>query len=267
MSAKGHEVRRPAVAGLFYPDDPAQLRADVDALLADAAACGVHPPPKAMIAPHAGYMYSGPVAATAYACLRGVSEKITRVVLLGPAHRVYVDGIAATSAHAYETPLGEVPVDQDAVRSLLDLPQVRIYDAAHAPEHSLEVQLPFLQRVLGRFTLVPLVVGEASAGEIGEVIERLWGGDETLIVVSSDLSHYLPYEAARRLDAKTAQLVTEMRHADLESEQACGVYPVTGLLAVAPKHGLRAELVDLRNSGDTAGSKDKVVGYGSFLFR
>lgn len=266
MSAKG-DIRKPAVAGMFYPDDPAQLRADVDALLADAAACGVHPPPKAIIVPHAGYMYSGPVAATAYASLRGVSKQVTRVVLLGPAHRVYVDGIAVTSARAYETPLGEIPVDQDAVRSLLDLPQVRIFDAAHVPEHSLEVQLPFLQRVLGRFSLVPLVVGEASAGEIGEVIDRLWGDDETLIVVSSDLSHYLPYEAARAADTKTAQLVTEMRYAELESDQACGVYPVTGLLAVAPKYGLRAELVDLRNSGDTAGAKNKVVGYGSFLFR
>lgn len=268
MSANNADIRKPAVAGLFYPADPAALRAQVDAMLAEAAAHGVHPPPKAVIAPHAGYVYSGPVAATAYASLRAAAGKIKRVVLLGPAHRVYVDGIAATSARAYLTPFGEVPIDQGAVRSLLELPGVKVFDAAHAPEHSLEVHLPFLQRVLGSdFSLVPLVVGEASPPEVAAVLERVWGGAETLVVVSSDLSHYLPYGEARRVDEATTRAVSELRYADLDPDHACGAYPIRGLLAAAAKHGLHAELVDLRNSGDTAGPKDKVVGYGAFLFR
>lgn len=267
MSAHALEIREPAVAGLFYPANPVKLRADVDAMLAEAAARGVHPPPKALIAPHAGYVYSGPVAATAYVSLRAVATKIRRVVLLGPAHRVYVDGLAATAARAYRTPLGDVPVDRDAVEALLDLPQVAIFDAAHVPEHSLEVHLPFLQRVLDEFRIVPLVVGDAAPAEVGAVLDRLWGGEETLIVISSDLSHYLPYAEARQVDTHTAKLVTALQYADVEGEQACGAYPIRGLLAVATRHGLRAELVDLRNSGDTAGPKDRVVGYGAFLFR
>lgn len=261
-------VRLPAVAGLFYPDDPAELRALLAEYL-DAAEEreDIPPAPKAMVVPHAGYIYSGPVAASAYVALKPAAAKIERVVLLGPAHRVAVNGLAVPSATAFRTPLGDVPIDRDAVAKALTLPQVKVNDRAHAPEHSLEVHLPFLQTLLPRFALVPFVVGDAAPAEVGEVIELLWGGDETLVVVSSDLSHYLDYATARRVDSVTAQAIEQLRPADVGYEQSCGRNPINGLLAVAPAHGLHVQTVDLRNSGDTAGDRNRVVGYGSFLFR
>ncbi len=258
-------VRAPAVAGAFYPADPAVLHEEVQSFLAGVAPPAA-PPPKALIVPHAGYIYSGPVAASAYARLRPLAGRIRRVVLLGPAHRVPFVGIAAPEAEYFDTPLGRVHVDQQAVEALADLPFVGRSDLPHAPEHSLEVQLPFLQEVLGDFELVPLVVGQATPEQVAAVLERLWDGDETLIVVSSDLSHYLPYEQARDIDQRTSQAIAELRDEAIDHEQACGATPVRGLLQAARRHGLRAEVVDLRNSGDTAGPRDQVVGYGAYVF-
>ncbi len=256
-------VRPAAVAGYFYPDDPATLARTVKTLLAEAKAEG--PAPKAMIAPHAGYVYSGPVAATAYRRLAALAGKITRVVLIGPAHRVALRGLAVSSADSFATPLGEVPVDREAVAKLLTLPYVKVMDEAHAPEHSLEVHLPFLQSLFPDFSLVPIVAGEATPDQVAQALDLLWGGPETLVVVSSDLSHYLDYETARRIDAVTSEAIEELRYGDIGYDQACGRVPITGLLALARKRGLTCQAVDVRNSGDTAGSKDSVVGYGSYL--
>jgi AmmeMemoRadiSam system protein B len=248
---------------MFYPGDPQALSAAVSAMLRLAPAARLRP--KALIVPHAGYIYSGPVAAHAYALLEALRGTVSRVVLFGPTHRVYVRGLAVPSAASFATPLGEVPLDREAIDTALRLPQVRTSDEAHALEHSLEVQLPFLQSVLGEFRLAPFAVGEASGAAVAEVMDALWGGDETLIVVSSDLSHYHAYAAAQRLDRQTADDVLQLRPLE-DFEQACGALPINGLIEAAPRHGLSAHLLDLRNSGDTAGDKSRVVGYGSFAF-
>lgn len=257
-------VRHPAVAGMFYPAEARSLRAEVDAYLA-AAAAPAGRPPKALIAPHAGYVYSGPVAAHAYRCLQPVADRITRVVALAPAHRLPFYGLAIPGADEFLTPLGRIPVDRAALRSVADLPQVQDLDAAFDGEHALEVHLPFLQEVLPRFSLVPFIVGEATAEQVAEVLDRLWGGDETLIVVSSDLSHYLDYAAAQARDARTTRLI-EALDPSVGYHDACGRNPVNGLLLAARRHGLNAQTVDLRNSGDTAGPRDRVVGYGAYVF-
>lgn len=260
-------VRTPEVAGLFYPADESTLSRMVARLLKEAPeppAQGL--PPKALIAPHAGYVYSGPVAALVYARLHPFRESFRRVVLLGPAHRYPFRGLAASSASAFETPLGSVPVDEAARARALDLPAVRLLDEAHEGEHSLEVHLPFLQVVLGEFTVLPLVVGEASHEDVAEVLRELWGGEETLVVISSDLSHFLSYERAGRLDEATARSIEVLRPEEIRHDQACGRIPLGGLLIRAREEGLEVERVDLRNSGDTAGPRDRVVGYGSFLF-
>lgn len=256
-------VRPPAVAGLFYPDDPRVLRAMIEDYLAAAPKDGGVP--KAIIAPHAGYVYSGPIAAAAYARLRPASGKIKRVVLLGPAHRVGFRGLALSSAASFVTPLGVIALDREAAAELTKLPQVKVLDAAHDREHSLEVHLPFLQEVLGDFRLVPLVVGEATPAEVGEVLERLWGGPDTLIVISSDLSHYHDYETARSMDRATSNAIERLRYEDIGCADACGCVPVSGLLHVARKLGLHASTLDLRNSGDTAGPRGQVVGYGAYV--
>ncbi|HRE55506.1 MAG TPA: AmmeMemoRadiSam system protein B [Candidatus Competibacter sp.] len=260
-----HTVRTPAVAGLFYPADTAELHAQVRHFLTEVEA-PAGSPPKAIIAPHAGYIYSGPVAASAYARLQAARGLIARVLLLGPSHRVGFRGIAASAMTAFETPLGSIPVDQEAVTAARQLPDVGVLEQAHAREHSLEVHLPFLQEVLGSFSLVPLVVGEARPSQVGQVLETLWGGPETLIVISSDLSHYLDYQNARQLDQATSKAIEALRFEDISYEQACGRNPVNGLLWVARRKNLQVETLDLRNSGDTAGSRDQVVGYGAYAF-
>jgi AmmeMemoRadiSam system protein B len=257
-------LRPAAVAAMFYPESAAVLARHVAQLLA-AAPQELPQRPKALIVPHAAYIYSGAVAASAYAPLAALRDSVRRIVLLGPTHRLAISGVAVPSSSAFATPLGNVPVDQEALAALADLTQVVVNDAAHAQEHALEVQLPFLQTVFGEFSLVPLAVGQASPEHVAEVLERLWGGDETLIVVSSDLSHYLPYAAARQIDAQTAQHIVDLEPM-LHHQQACGALPVNGLLLAARRHGLRAQLIDLRNSGDTAGDKARVVGYGAFAF-
>jgi AmmeMemoRadiSam system protein B len=238
---------------MFYPADPGELRRMIEGFLA-AAKPGPHP--KAIIAPHAGYIYSGPVAGSVYKRINPAG--ISRVVLIGPSHRVPLRGLAASGAPAWRTPLGEVSVARPNF--------VPISDAAHAQEHSLEVQVPFLQTVLGDFTLLPLVAGEASAEEVAEVLEKCWGGPETLIVISSDLSHYENYKTARAMDTAASEAILAFNERGLEYDNACGLVPICGLLHLAKKKGMRAELVDLRSSGDTAGPRDQVVGYGAFAF-
>jgi hypothetical protein len=259
------EIRPPAVAGAFYPAAPEVLSRDVAALLETSPVSPETVVPKALIAPHAGYIYSGPIAAQAYARLGPARGRIKRVVLLGPAHRVPVDGLALPGVLGLQTPLGVVPVDREAVRSISSLPQVSESRDVHAQEHSLEVHLPFLQAVLGAVAVVPLVVGHASAAEVAEVLDRLWGGDETLIVISSDLSHYLSYDQAQATDRDTVRAIL-LRQPQLNHFQACGATPVNGLLTVALRRGLTSELFDLRNSGDTAGDRSRVVGYTSIGF-
>jgi hypothetical protein len=258
-------IRPAAVAGLFYPGEPVALRQALADLLSKAATAGPSSRPKALIVPHAGYVYSGPVAASAYARLAGLRGRIRRVVLLGPTHRVYIKGLALPEADRFATPLGEVELDREGMQQLKDLPQVVSSAAAHAMEHSLEVQLPFLQTVLGDFQLLPLAVGEASAAEVAEVLERLWGGEETLIVISSDLSHFLPDALARRVDGGTVDAILAL-DSQLSHEQACGATPVNGLLLAARTHGLHPEALDVRNSSDTAGDPERVVGYAAFAF-
>jgi MEMO1 family protein len=259
-------IRPAAVAGMFYPEAPWVLSAQVRAYL-ERAADGAESVawPKALIVPHAGYIYSGAIAASAYARLSAAAHVIRRVVLFGPAHRAWLRGLALPAADAFATPLGNVTVDRDAPDCALALPQVCTSDSAHALEHSLEVQLPFLQRVLQDFRVVPFAVGEATAAEVAEVIDLLWGGPETLIIVSSDLSHYRAYTEAREIDRSTANAVLALSPT-LASEQACGAIPINAFLMVARRRGLRAKLLDLRNSGDTAGDKSRVVGYASFAF-
>jgi AmmeMemoRadiSam system protein B/AmmeMemoRadiSam system protein A len=259
-------TRPAAVAGMFYPDDPIELERTLTALLASAGVAAPSRPPKALIVPHAGYIYSGPVAATAYAQLAALRGRIRRVVLLGPTHRVYVRGLALPEADRFATPLGEIQLDREAMQGLADLPQVTRSAAAHQMEHSLEVQLPFLQQVLGDFMLLPLAVGEATADEVAAVLEKVWGGDETLIVISSDLSHFLPDALARKVDGGTVDAILAL-NPHLNHEQACGATPVNGLLLAARKHGLHPVALDVRNSSDTAGDPDRVVGYAAFAFQ
>ena len=257
-------IRPPAVAGRFYPAAPDRLRAAVAELLA-----GVPPSagraPKALIAPHAGYAYSGEVAAAAFATLRD-ARGIERVVVIGPAHYVPVAGVAVPTADAFETPLGRVPVDRQALATIADLQFVAPADGAHAPEHALEVELPFLQAVFEDFAIVPLLVGDAVAEQIADVLRRLWGGPETVVVVSSDLSHFHDDRTARRLDAATAAAIERGDWARLGPSDACGFLPIAGLLMEARQRGLAARRLDLRNSGDTAGDRASVVGYGAWTF-
>jgi len=221
--------------------------------------------PKALIVPHAGYIYSGAIAASAYATLRPIATHIHRVILLGPAHRVMVRGLALPASDAFDTPLGKVMLDTAAVNAITHMPQITINELAHSQEHSLEVQLPFLQSMLPDFTLLPLAVGTASSEEVAEVLDTLWGGDETLIVISSDLSHHLPYAIAQRVDGKTVSSILKLRQ-PIKHDHACGGTPISGLIVAALKHSLTPRLLDLRNSGDTAGSRDKVVGYAAIAF-
>ncbi|MGH8313450.1 MAG: AmmeMemoRadiSam system protein B, partial [Gammaproteobacteria bacterium] len=255
-----HDVRAPAVAGLFYPGDAGALRAQLAQMLAENPAPGT--PPKALIAPHAGYVYSGAIAARAYNRLAPCAGTIQRVVLLGPAHRVTLHGLALPAADVFRTPLGDIKLDRDALTLLAGLPQVTRSGAAHHQEHSLEVHLPFLQTLLENFTLVPLLVGWAHTHDTASVLDLLWGDEETLIVISSDLSHYHDYATAQRLDADTARRI-EACQFPIPDEQACGAYPINGLLSVAQARHLRVERLDLRNSGDTTGDKRRVVGYGA----
>ena len=260
-------VRPVAVAGMFYPDDPSELHAAVTQYLSDAQSNAKirRWTPKAIIVPHAGYIYSAIVAAPAYDTLRGIAGRIRRVVLLGPNHRVPLKKIAAPSVDAFATLNGEIRIDSDAIAAIVDLPQVEINDEPHADEHALEVHLPFLQEVLGDFTLVPLVVGTVDHRAVAQVLKQLWGGDETLIVISTDLSHFHGYDHARQLDLRTAEAIEALQPDAISQDGACGRIAVGGLLGLAKEIGLKIERLSLQNSGDTAGPRDRVVGYGSWI--
>jgi len=259
-----HNTRPPAVAGMFYPLSASTLKQDIHAYLDQAS-----PPetiPKALVVPHAGYIFSGPVAASAYKHLIPIKHNIQRVVLLGPSHRVAFRGLAVPESEFFSTPLGDIPIDHDAINKLANLTQVIVSDQAHKDEHSLEVQLPFLQEVLDDFSLIPLVVGDASTEEVAEVIEKLWGDEHTLIVISTDLSHYHEYNEARQLDRSTSEAIEKLQPEQIGYDDACGRNGLNGMLAVAAHKNLHAETIDLRNSGDTAGDKSRVVGYGAYVF-
>lgn len=261
--------RPPAVAGKFYPADPDRLEGMVTELLvaADGPGDELEPPlVKAVIAPHAGYVYSGPVAASAYVSLAASDVPIKRFILVGPAHFVPVQGLAISGADYFVTPLGRVAIDEEGRAQALELPQVSVSDAVHAPEHCLEVQLPFMQTISPDFTIVPLLVGAASPSEVLEVLERLWNGPGTRIIISSDLSHYHEYRQAQQLDRATADAILSLRPDALREDGACGHIAVRALLAAAREHDMTVELVDLHNSGDTGGPRDRVVGYGAFTF-
>lgn len=254
-------VRNPAVAGTFYPADPVSLSTLIDSFIDDDKQ--YTSAPKAIIAPHAGYVYSGAVAGQVYAQLAPAASVISRVVLLGPSHRFAFRGMAVPTSKSFRTPLGDIAIDAAAIQQIIDLPGVGFMDQAHEDEHSLEVHLPFLQHVLDDFTLVPIVVGEIDKERVAGLLQRLWGGPETLIVISSDLSHYESYERACELDARTTNKIVDLKPT-LVGGEACGCRPVNGLLHFLKEHGLNIETVDLRNSGNTAGSKDRVVGYGAW---
>lgn len=261
-------VRPAAVAGSFYPRDAQTLRSVVHEHLASARA-RVGPSvtwPKAVIVPHAGYVYSGSVAAQAYLALDAGSEVIHRVVLVGPSHRVAFEGLAVPSHTAFETPLGRVPIDETSRRELLEARLVHERDDAHRWEHALEVQIPFLQEVLESFSILPILVGRASPEQVAETLERVWGGDETVVVISSDLSHYHDYETAKSMDARTAAAIERLDARRIRYEDACGRTGIQGLLQTAANHALLPQALDLRSSGDTAGGRDEVVGYGAWAF-
>jgi AmmeMemoRadiSam system protein B len=257
-------VRPPGVAGSFYPGSRAELFDTVQTLMSEAGPAK-GPPPKAVIAPHAGYVFSGAVAASAYRALEPRARQLRRILLLGPAHFRRVSGLALPGAGRLATPLGETMVDSEAAERALELPQVVEDPAAHEREHCLEVQLPFLQLLFEAVPVVPFLVGAATGDEVAEVLERFWGDHETAIVVSSDLSHYLPYDEAKRVDGETAERILELR-GTLAHDEACGATPINGLLIAARRRGLRCRLLDLRNSGETAGGRGRVVGYGAFAF-
>jgi len=262
-------VRQPAVAGRFYPAGADQLEADVQRYLNAARApddCIDPPLVKAIIAPHAGYPYSGPIAASAYVHLACSDIPVRRFILIGPAHFAPVSGLAVSGAAAFDTPLGRVPVDEAARAAVLALPGVTVDEYAHRPEHCLEVQLPFLQELFLDFSIVPLLAGDTTAEEVAAVLEALWDGPETRIVISSDLSHYHSHTTAARLDQETAEAIVGLRPEALRDDCACGREPIAGLLLAARRRGMTAENVDLRSSGDTGGPRDRVVGYGAFLF-
>jgi len=261
-------IRKAVVAGTFYPNDPLQLQNTISNLLSEANS----PPnntiqPKAIIVPHAGYIYSGLAAASAFTSLSAFRQDITRIILLGPSHRVAFDGLAVSSADYFQTPLGNIPLDKESTNQLLSLPQVSSIDKAHQFEHSLEVELPFLQEIIGNFKLIPIVVGNADSKSVSEVIESLWGDEETLIVISSDLSHYLDYRTSQLRDKKTCQAIVNLLPESIKHDDACGRNPIKGMLVSAQKHHLTATTTALCNSGDTAGDKNRVVGYGAWVFK
>lgn len=264
MSDEHLTIRPAAVAGMFYSDDPAQLRADILHYLKGARRHIFNTPPKAIIAPHAGYVYSGPVAASAYTLLEPLAEKIRHVILLGPSHRLAFRGIATPDADIFTTPLGQVRINRQFCHTAEQFDFVQPIPAAHAEEHSLEVQLPFLQTLLQDFDLTPLLVGDCHPEDVAKVLDTLWGNDDTLIVISSDLSHYHNYEVARRLDSNTSHAIEQLQPEKISYDDACGRTPLNGLLTLAKQKHLEIDTLDLRNSGDTAGSKDRVVGYGAY---
>ena len=241
------QIRQPAASGSFYPDNPEVLRAMLEGYLQQVVITPADKVPKAIITPHAGYIYSGEIAASAYARLRPKRGTLKRVVLLGPSHRVGFSGLALSHAEVFRTPLGDIPLDTEAIASLINYPFVDYMDQAHLFEHSLEVQLPFLQITLDSFRLVPIVVGDCPAEKIEQILELFYDKDDTLIVISSDLSHFHDYATAQQLDKETSEKIEQLDYQHLGYDSACGLAPVSGLLALAQKKSLKIETIDLRN--------------------
>ena len=258
-------TRAAAVAGYFYDANANRLQQQVNELL-NAESAGSEALPEALIVPHAGYIYSGSTAAYAYRCLLADADQVKRVLLIGPAHRVYVDGMAIPSVDFFETPLGEITLDRSGLEQIARLPGVQISDEAHREEHSLEVQLPFLQSVLNEFSLLPVVVGGASAAEVATVIDAFNDDPHTLVVISSDLSHFLSYQEAQGVDASTCQQI-QNHVTTLKGEQACGAAAINGLMASTRFQAMEVSLLHACNSGDTAGKPNRVVGYAAFALR
>jgi len=258
-------IRPPAVAGQFYPANERDLSSAIEKLI-DEAPYNFQGTPKALIIPHAGLIYSGPVAATAYRYIRDSHRNINRIILLGPCHRVGVKGLALSNANFFQTPLGNIEIDKKSISKIKHMPEVHFFDETHALEHSLEIHLPFLQKILNNFKLVPIVVGDSSAKAVADVLLKVWGGEETLIIVSSDLSHYKSYHDAKKIDAITCRAIESLNRSIITRDNACGLYPLNGLLKFAEQTCMSVKTLDIRNSGDTAGSKSKVVGYGSWIF-
>ncbi len=256
-------VRPPSQAGRFYAADSTELRGEVEGLLADVPPTDLASP-KAVIAPHAGYVFSGPIAASAYAAFRPQADAVRRIILLGPSHHATFQGFAIPSCAAFSTPLGNIPLDLETLALMAQRSDVRELDSAHIPEHSLEVHVPFLQVVFAEFQLTPVLVGQASVAETSRLLDSLWNGHETRVIVSSDLSHFHDYRTAQALDAATAKQIEGLSGEELTGEDACGFRAIRGLLAIARRRGMTCRTLDLRNSGDTAGGRDRVVGYGAF---
>jgi AmmeMemoRadiSam system protein B len=259
-------IRPAAVAGSFYPADPDSLARLITSQLEKVKLLSPPPHPKAFIAPHAGYIYSGEIAASAYKQILPIKNQIKRVILIGPSHHIAFNGLAISSADYFSTPLGNIPLDSDAHTLLATHHNVTVSNQAHQAEHSLEVQLPFLQTVLDEFTIVPIITGDATPQQVATIIDLLWGSTETLLVISSDLSHYHDYHTARQLDKKTTQAILNLDIQAIDPELACGCTGIRGLLYFASQHPMTIKALDIRNSGDTAGDRNSVVGYGAFLF-
>ena len=264
-------VRPPAVASLFYPGEAAELKQNLREMLEKASEAedpnedlpaGQHL--RALIVPHAGYVYSGTTAALAYHLLRKNRDDFHRILLLGPAHRVWLEGIAFPGTDAFETPLGRIPLAKQQIRELLRFPEVQLRDDAHQDEHCLEVQLPFLQEILNEFELIPAVVGEISPDSLSGLLENLLEDPQNLLLLSTDLSHFHSYSEAQAIDQKTAEAIESFEDEKILPEQACGAHPLRGLLRHARIQGWKIQRLGLCNSGDTAGSKDRVVGYGAW---
>jgi MEMO1 family protein len=264
MTNTDSSTRCAAVAGLFYADDPQQLNSDILQYLSHAHARN-NITPRAIIAPHAGYIYSGPIAASAYKLLQPVSHKIHQIILLGPSHRVAFKGIATPGSQFFSTPLGAVKINMANCARAQALSFVDINKAAHKDEHSLEVHLPFLQSVLADFELTPLVVGDCNKNDVASLLDLFWNNDETLIIISTDLSHFHDYATAQKQDELTSEAIRSLQADKIHYEDACGRNPLNGLLTLASQRQLKIDCVDLRNSGDTAGDKSRVVGYGSYV--
>lgn len=258
-------VRQPAVAGLFYPANPEDLRSDINDYLDQAKPAAVPGQVKAIIVPHAGYVYSGAIAAAAYAALKPQTETIKRVILIGPAHRLSLRGMALISVQYFRTPLGDVAQNHNAMVALQRLPYIHFVNSAHWQEHSLEVQLPFLQTVLKQFDVVPILVGDATSEEVADALKTVWGGQETLIVISSDLSQNQDYETAQYLDNATCHAIEALNIEGIDYQKASGSVPVRGLLRMAAKEQLTVTTMAMANSGDSHGDHNRVVGYGSWV--
>lgn len=258
------EFRKPTVAGLFYPSETDNLSKLITDLL------NQKPPvsfTKMLIVPHAAYQYIGEILAQSYLHLFSRSQQIKTVVLLTPSHHIKFNGIAITSKDCYLTPFGEVIIDSDAMMTLLNFPQVVMFDDAHIKEHSIEIHLPFLQTILPSFSLVPLIIGETNSYNILEILEKLWEQEETLIIASMNLSHYQTYNIAQELDQRTSQAIESLHWQSLQTNQICNIHLISSLLQLAHQKSLTPKTIKVCNSGDLTGIKNRVVGYGAFIFQ